>query len=341
MYDLAVDAAVDLPRHAIDRALRRHHLDRHVGEHELDTLELADRLAELHAALCPVARQFEGADRRPQAVGRDLQPRLDEPVLGQLEPLADAAEHLVRADLDVLEQELGMAEHVGVREFRLTLDRDALERLFQQEQGRLVGIAVDIGVQDDVVGLVARGDEPFLAVDDIAVAAAVGAGLHHAHVRAGAGLRHGDTGAARAGDARHEIVADLLGRAVLEWHRGVPYDGPQRAGGLAELLVDQCLLHLGAALAADILRMVDAVEAVRHDGLAQRILGRARHGAVHFELDLVREQHCFGEHLGAALPVKVFGGQGQVHMSLPGNDECVDRDDLGATDERVDVDLGN
>ena len=45
-------------------------------------------------------------------------------------------------------------------------DAHAGLRLVDQEQGRLVGVAVDIGVHDDVVGDVGGGDEPFLAGDD-------------------------------------------------------------------------------------------------------------------------------------------------------------------------------
>ena len=48
--------------------------------------------------------------------------------------------------------------------------------LSTRKQRRLVGIAVDIGVNDDVVGDVARGHEPFLAVEDEASVAAIGAG---------------------------------------------------------------------------------------------------------------------------------------------------------------------
>ena len=176
MDELAVDAVVDLPRYAIDEALGRHDLDRHVGEHELDRLKIADGAAELTPLARPGVGEFEGADRGAQRIGRDLQPRLDEPVLGQLEAAADGAENPVLADLDILEHELGMAEHVGMRELGLARDADARRRLVDEKQGRLVGIAVDIGVDDDVVGDVAGGHEPFLAVEDEASVAAVGAG---------------------------------------------------------------------------------------------------------------------------------------------------------------------
>ena len=79
-----------------------------------------------------------------------------------------------------------MAEHIGVREFGFACDAHARQRLVDQEQRRLVGIAVDIGVDDDVVGDVAGGHEPFLAVEDEASVAAVGARADHARIRAGA-----------------------------------------------------------------------------------------------------------------------------------------------------------
>ena len=100
---------------------------------------------------------------------------------------------------------------------------------------------------------------------------------------------------------------------MLQRHGGVPDDGPQRARGLAQLFVDQRLLHLRAALAADFARVIDAVQAMLDHGRAQRILGGARQLACRFELELVREENAFGESLRARLPGQVFGGEGEVH----------------------------
>ena len=95
---------------------------------------------------------------------------------------------------------------------------------------------------------------------------------------------------------------------MLQRHGGMPDDGPQRARGLAQLFVDQRLLHLRAALATDFARVIDAVQAVLDHGRAQRILGRARQLACRLELELVREENAFGESLRPRLPGQVFRG---------------------------------
>ena len=89
---LAVHARIHLPADAIEHRLRRHDLDRHVGEHELDRLEIPDRPAELDALGGEVVGDLGRADRGAEAMGGDLQPRVDEPVLGQLVALPDLAE---------------------------------------------------------------------------------------------------------------------------------------------------------------------------------------------------------------------------------------------------------
>ena len=172
MRDLAIDALIDFPRDAVDHALGRHDLDGHVGQHEFDRLMAADRGSELNAPPGPIVGKLERADRGTETIGGDLQPRLDEPVLGELEPLADAAQHAVGADFHAFEQELRMTKHIRVGEFRLALDRKAGCVAIDEEERRHRGIAVDERMHDDVVGFVAARDEPLFAVDDVAVAAA-------------------------------------------------------------------------------------------------------------------------------------------------------------------------
>ena len=144
-----------------------------------------------------------------------------------------------------------MTEDVGVSELRLALAGQPRGVAIDQEQCWLGRVAVDERMHDDVVGLVAAGDEPFLPVDHVALAPTRGRRLDQAGVRAGIGLGDGHAGTAVSETTRYQVVADLLGAAVLQRHGRVPNHGPQRASGLAQLLVDQRLLHLRAALAAD------------------------------------------------------------------------------------------
>src|SRR5271167_1633371 len=213
MDELAVDAAVDFPRDTVDEALRRHDLDRHVGEHEFDRLEIADRLPELDALARVPIGGIRGPDRGTKAIGRDLQPRLDEPILGQLEPLADLAEPLALFEFDLLEDEFWMLEDVGVHEFRNALDAHAGKRLVDQEECRLRRITVDMGMDDEIVRVIARRDEPFLAGKIILAATPVGAGLDKARVGAGTRFADRERTASLSLAARHEILLLLLARA--------------------------------------------------------------------------------------------------------------------------------
>ena len=125
-----------------------------------------------------------GADR-PRA---DHDPLLDEPVLRELEPLADLAQDLVVADPDVLEREDRMLEHEGVHVLRRPNEPYAGRVLVDEEDRGLRGVAVHVGVDQEEVGDVAARHVPLLAVQDPVVAVAPRGRLHHRDVRAGAVL---------------------------------------------------------------------------------------------------------------------------------------------------------
>jgi hypothetical protein len=60
------------------------------------------------------------------------------------------------------------------------------EILVDEEERRLRGIAVDMGMDDEIVGIVACGDKPFLAREIEFAAASVGPGLDETRIGAGA-----------------------------------------------------------------------------------------------------------------------------------------------------------
>ena len=187
------------------------------------------------------------------------------------------------------------------------------------------GVAVDVGVHDDVVGDVAGGDEPFLAVDDEAVAAPVGPGADLADVGTGLGLRHRDAGSPLGQAARPQIRLDLLGAspcfsATAGWAttaQSAPVALPNSS------LISVCSSWL-QPLAPDLARMVDAVQAVRDDRLAQAFAGLGGQRSVQLQLDLVREEALLGECPGAALPVERGGGRVRS-ISPPGGERSRER----------------
>ncbi len=84
---------IALPRRFQHQQLGGTQLDGHVGELEADALELADRLAELHAIDRPLLGEIERALGAAEAGRRHLQARRAEPGVGNLEALVHLAEH--------------------------------------------------------------------------------------------------------------------------------------------------------------------------------------------------------------------------------------------------------
>lgn len=141
-------------------------------------------------------------------------------------------------------------------------------------------------MDDDVVGDVAGGHEPFLAIEDEASVAPVGARADHAGIRTRLRFRHRDAGASLHRATRPEIGVDLFRRAVFQRDRGMGHDRPERPRRLAEFLTDHRQLELRTTLTADVLGVIDAIEAVLLHCPAQSIQGRGRQGTVQLELDL-------------------------------------------------------
>ena len=110
-------------------------------------------------------RQLSSARRCADTMRGDLQPRFNEPVFGKFEPLPNPAEHAVRRDRNLIEDKLGMVEDVVMHESRRAKMLDPRRAVINEEQGRLVRIAIHMRVHDDVVAGIIRRHEPFLATD--------------------------------------------------------------------------------------------------------------------------------------------------------------------------------
>ena len=159
--------AVHEPRGLARQQPRRRGVGRRVREREADALEVVDPLAELDPLGRPVDGQREQPLHRPRAAGADVEPLLDEPLVGQLVGLAHSAQHRVGRDADVAQHELRVAvgERVGV--VRVAGLRQAGRVVVDEEQRRACRSSPSITWQWKIMKSVSDGpgDEPLLAVE--------------------------------------------------------------------------------------------------------------------------------------------------------------------------------
>jgi hypothetical protein len=248
-----------------------------------------------------------GAD----AAGGDAEPLLGEPGALEIVPAAQPADHGVLAHLHVGEADRGVAVRVGVGEGRVVDDLDAVQAGVDEEQ-RGEPLAVhERGRHDDVDRRdVAVGDEPLLAVQDPAAAAADrGCGdARGVGARLGLGDRVGVV--ELAADRGLQVALDLL-RGTARKHvvgaRNVPRERVRRA---PQLLLDEEPLELCPTLAA-VLGRVQAAGQPRVDRRALdplfQVVGDPSAASLG-EL-LVRDQHLVDEAAGACLQIQLLGRQ--------------------------------
>ena len=126
------------------------------------------------------------------------------------------AELVLVGHLNVLEHEFrrGRAAHAQLVE-RLGA-AEALHAALDQEGGDAArpGFGIGLGIKDDRVGDRAVGDPELGAVENVAVVALLGPRCHRHHVRARAGLAHGEAAHVGAVAERRQELPLLLLRAV-------------------------------------------------------------------------------------------------------------------------------
>ena len=91
-------------------------------------------MAELHPGLGPLGRLSQGPLGRAHAPCGDHQALLDEPLAGELVAGADATEHLLGPDPDVMEAEDRVLEHEGVHVARRPLQDHTRGVLVHEKQ---------------------------------------------------------------------------------------------------------------------------------------------------------------------------------------------------------------
>src|SRR5262245_2848993 len=294
---------------------RRPELRQRVGEHLLDQLVLPDRLAELDAALRELAGLRDEAPGRAEAARRDHRALVQEPLLGDREPLSDAAEAVLvgaahppegqlRAAVDQVVGVAGMLEHLDPR--RIEVD--------EEEGVALADAGIGGALHHRVVADVARGHMPLLPVDPPPLAIAHGGGGHAARVRARARLGDGVAGRAVALRRGAYPALDLRRRGAAQHDRRREDDPAEAVRDRADLLVDHDLGFPGVAGAADRAREARGGDAERL-GLGLELGAPLRVEATVRELDLDLEglelpDDEVADHLAQVLEL---GGEGEVH----------------------------
>ena len=259
----------------------------------------------------------------------------DEPVLGDHEPLALAAEQRVGGHAHVLVEDLGVAAELAEARLGVLHRRDVAQDVDarrvgrdEEHRGALVRARVGVGDRhhDQEVGDRGVAREPLVTVDDPLVALTHRARAQQRRVRAGVRLGHREGRLEVAAEQRLQVALLLLGRSgeredlAVAGVRRLVAEGVRRERAGAEDLVHQPELHLAEALPAELRievrgpqpalldllleRRVDAVE-LRLVELAEDRLDRPdllAHEVAHpfellLELRIGREVPC---HVGAS-----------------------------------------
>ena len=170
---------------AEDQVLHVEPGDLHAGQLELDELELGDGPLPQQAVLGVLDRELQALLNQPERHGGHAGPLGDEVALGALAALAATgralglAEEAVLADPHVGQEELAgrrgvqahLAEGLGLLEPGHALVEDEGQHRTLAQRG--VAAVVELGVEDDGVGVGAVGDEGLVAVEDVLVPVAL------------------------------------------------------------------------------------------------------------------------------------------------------------------------
>ena len=264
---------------------------------------------------------------------------LDEPFVGQLVGRTNVPQDRRRGHANVLEHELRVTVGERVHVVGIVLDAEAGRVVVDQEQGRQAAVAIDhVAVEDHEVRVVRPGDEPLLAVEDVVAAGRVPDGGGLQGPRVGARRVLGDRIAARALAAHRWVeIAGFLRRVAMDEGVVRPGDvGPQAAGPLPQLLMDQHLVHRRPALPTQRHRERTAMQSRLDRGPPDRRAPVARHVPTGLlEFDLARLEDLADEGASARLEFELGRRQGQVHAAKDASRRCASTDGVAGRGTRV------
>ena len=187
----------------------------------------------------------------------------------------------------------------------------------EEAMGAGMGAVGELGLEDEMIGVIGAGDMPFLAVQDVVLALAARRRLDRVDVGAGLGLGDGIAFMALAADVRLDPGLHLMRRAGAGLDhpgRGRAVAPAQRIGDLADLLLDDDLLKEAEARPAEVAGDGQRVEAdLLGDALVPRPDLRRQLAAVHLRRHLMGDQLLCDEAAHLLLPGTCRRGQGIGH----------------------------
>ncbi len=260
----------------VHQKLRGLYLGGHVSQLELGVLQGGDGLAELLPLLGVGDGPLQSALRDAQSLCSDTDTSAVQGMHGNLEALAQLAQHVLLGNAAVREDQLVCRGSADTHLLLLGAESEARGSLLHDEGGDFFDFSASLldgaghGENDIYVSFLAVGDEDLGAVDDVVVSVRHGLGLLALSVRACAGLGEAECAQLLTLCKGNQVFLLLL--LCAECLYGIAaqggvcgYDDACGAAYLGELLHAH---HIGqgvAALSAVLLGNGDAQEAVlRH-----------------------------------------------------------------------------
>ena len=300
------------------------HFNRHVGELKGNPLEFADLLAELRTVDCPLLGVRKRALGTADAGRRDLKPRSAEPLVGDVEAFVNLAEHGGGGNAAVGKFEdaivVPAVRHIAVAlahgEPRMSLvDEERGDQLLAAARCVLFARC---GEQDHEIGNVGMADEMLGAVNDEIGAILPGRAFHAAHVRAGAGLRHGEAVGLVAAHGGKQIALALLSHAGHENIGRSRYAVPvERIIGAAELLFVENPAERIKTGTAHLCRHIGSIEAGGNCLLLEFLAQVLAQLAGAFDLRLMGKKLVLHEAPRRLDDHPLLFGEGEIHNIHP------------------------
>ena len=207
---------VEVFRHRIGKRAPRLQHGIHVGQLALDELELTDALAELLALVNIGDDVVHHRLHDPERPAGEHGAFVVQAAHQHPGAAVELAEDVFLRHLHVLEHQLACVAAAHAQLVQLLRNRETLHALFDQKgrDAACAQLGLGLRVHHQGVGVRAIGDPHLVAIEQVAAALVLGLELHADHVRARAGLAHGQRTDMLATDQLGQVLGFLRGVAV-------------------------------------------------------------------------------------------------------------------------------
>ena len=241
--------------------------------------------------------------------------------------LVDLAEHVVCGHLTVLEDQLAGVGAAHAELVQLLRGAKPVHAALDQERrdAARAGRGIGLGVDHQHLGVGAVGDPHLGSVQDVAVALLLGAGPHADHVRAGAGLAHGQRAHVLAADQLRQIALLLRVAAVAPdlidaEVRMRPVAQADRGRRARDFLHGDDVLGVAQAAAAVFLLDRDPVQAERAQArpqIARELIGPVDRLGARRDLGLREAGDRIADHVRGFAEIEVERRKAELRHGCP------------------------